>query len=646
MRTHTQSPASPKVTSNTTVAQKLGGLVAVCLLIGCDSKTAPYGSDEKEILAYLDKLGAETKSDGKSKEEVLAIREQVIRMKALLETEDAKDSIGGKLPRALSGLVSSTIAGHRIPLPDQGIWEPLGASSHLESTSLYDKEKRGFFSGADLEGMSPKDVSLFDVGPDHPAWYTLDQQPQDPVGKFKETMVTGIINALREEDDPESGLTWDADGTRRVLFMEHVYKSATSAKAEVEDVYGAEWKIKWGDEVQSEAISSRLYLMAGGRMTDLIIAGGGGPDQMIMILAEEGEYENSGDEAAKEREPETIHQLAEALHDFYGFDIAPYIHSHGTIGEDDVDSIRHILPPGGKKKYRPSELVGRKWVSFREYSLELRPKGFIHTISGSLLTDPAAKNDRVSRGLYLFSLWLSARDSKSDNSKTYFIKSPVDGPGSEMEISAHAAGLHDLGVTLGKMGAAGMINEMTTGEDFLWKSLSEKSIRSRQAFVYLPEPYTSATWADSRWMAIRIAGISDKQLSEAIAASNWPDFVQSAVFYKLAARRNRIAEMFEIPPDAKRGDALAPNFSVDLSTPEKVAEIERRYELEQGSLQGEVARRKSDNLAHEVLVDSGQIANTDNSALITQLVIQRFPAGLSDRYRRTMNLNPKAIRTK
>lgn len=48
-----------------------------------------------------------------------------------------------------------------------------------------------------------------------------------------------------------------------------------------------------------------------------------------------GEPNNSGDNSPEEREPETIHQLAEALHDFYGFDVAQYIHSHGTIGDPD-----------------------------------------------------------------------------------------------------------------------------------------------------------------------------------------------------------------------------------------------------------------------------------------------------------------------
>lgn len=614
----------------------------MCLLTGCKSNS--HGRDEKEILAYLDKVSAHAGSAGESEEETRSVREQVGRMKSLLEDEDAGSSIRQKVPRALKGMVTTTIAGHSIPLHDEGSRVPLGASSALESTSLYDEGKHGFFSRDRLAEMSPLEVSLLDVSPEHPAWYTRNEQPEDPVGKFRDTMVTGINNALREEGDLESDLKWDADSTRRVLFMEDVYKSGTSAKAEVEDVYGAEWKIKWGDEVQSEAISSRLYLMAGGRMTDLIIAGGGGPDEMVMILAKKGEYSSSGEDASEEREPENFHQLAETLHDFYGFDIAPYIHSHGTIGEDDVDSLTHILPPGGKKKYSPSELLGRKWVSFREYSLELRPKGFIQTVGGSLLTDAGAKDDRAARGLYLFSLWLSARDSKSDNSKTYFMKSPVDLPGSRMEISGHAAGLHDLGVTLGMMGAAGMINEMTTGEDFLWTNPLGKSIRSRQAFVYMPEAYTSATWSDARWMAIRIAGISDKQLREAVSASKWPDFVQEAVFYKLAARRNRIAGIFGIPPDAGRGEALAPNFFVDLSTPEKVGDTERQYELEPGSLQDEVARRKATNLAHEVLVDSGQIAASDNSALITQLVIQRFPAGLSDRCRRTLNMNPRAIR--
>ena len=157
------------------------------------------------------------------------------------------------------------------------------------------------------------------------------------------------------------------------------------------------------------------------------------------------------------------------------------------------------------------------------------------------MSDLGGSQDRAARGLYLFSLWLAARDSKDDNSKTYFLKSP----GSKSTLTGHFEGQHDLGVTLGTMGAAGRINGFRVGNDFLRMNRSG-AIVGRGTFVYKPRAFWNATWADSKWMAIRIAELSDGELRQAVAASHWPDFMQEALFYKLACRRNQIARLFGV----------------------------------------------------------------------------------------------------
>jgi hypothetical protein len=239
---------------------------------------------------------------------------------------------------------------------------------------------------------------------------------------------------------------------------------------------------------------------------------------------------------------------------------------------------------------------------------------------------------------------LAGRDSKNDNSKTYFFKTPVNEPGSKMRITSHADGQHDLGVSLGRMGAAGTINALKTGEGFLWKSLTSRSIRSRQTFVYMPESYSAATWSDARWMAMHIAGITDREIHDAVTASGWPDFMQETLRYKITDRRNRIGGMFDVDVAGSGTAIAAPNISVDLSTPESIRAAEEKYRLTPGSLQEEIDRSHKSRAVHEVLVRDGQIVDSNDSALITQLVIQKYPAGLSDRYRRMLNRNPKALR--
>ena len=82
-------------------------------------------------------------------------------------------------------------------------------------------------------------------------------------------------------------------------------------------------------------------------MTDLTFTCGGGPGQAVLILAEEGEYD-AGDKEA--RQAATAAELAEALDDFYGFDITPYIHSHGVIDGDNVESLLRNMGEGGQEK--------------------------------------------------------------------------------------------------------------------------------------------------------------------------------------------------------------------------------------------------------------------------------------------------------
>lgn len=599
--------------------------------------------DELEILNYLDRNIASASRRDTTEAERLSVNLQSERILNLLENEEAGSSKRHRIPEAMMGLVPTFTLGHRIPgPPGRHRDEVLGKrNAELESSFLYNEENKAFYTPAELAGMTAGEVARLDVSPRHPAWYSSGTRPDDCLRRFESWMRSGVTAALREDGDLPRGADWNLHSTRRVLFLNEVYKSATSAKAKTEDAYGVEWKIKWGDECQSEAVSSRLYLLAGAKMTDLVFAGGGGPDEAILILAEKGDYSRDGEDAGSERKPETLEQLAETLDEFYGFDIYPYIHSHGVINEANAGRLLKNLPDDGKSDHRRSSLMGRRWVSFKEYSVELRPKGFIRTVGGASSSDYAATEDRASRGLYLFSLWLSARDSKNDNNKSYFIKSPVAGSGSTMRIEQHFDGYHDLGVTLGSMGSAAHINAMTVGDDFLRDT--GRAIKGRQTFIYRPKAYTNATWADAKWMADRITGLSDDQLKQAISASTWPDFMKETLFYKIASRRDQISRLFGDPGNDSPPPLAAPNISIDISSPEKVRGVERRYRLAPGSLGEELAKRKAESTGREILVKDGEVVDSDDSALITLLSIQRFPSGLSDRYKRMANRNPEAL---
>ena len=598
--------------------------------------------DELEVLEYVKSRLEQASQDGSTAAERRMVNVQSERILNLIEEGEARNGRGRRIAAAIRGFVPTSTVGHRIPAyPERLRSRPIGIrQARKESSFLYDPRRKTHYAAEELALMTPDEVSRLDVSPWHTMWNPAASGGGETLSNFEAWMQQGVVAALRDDDNQAGAEGWDIRKTRRVLFMDEVYKSATSAKATTKDAYGVEWKIKWGDECQSEPVSSRLYLLAGARITDLVYAGGGGPTQNLLVLAPAGEYTREGDEAKEERKPSTVEELAEALDDFYGFDIHPYIHSHGVIDRSNVDRLLHHLPSDGDKEYRRAGLIGRRWVSFKEYSVELKPKGFIRTVSGATNSDFGATEDRAARGLYLFSLWLSARDSKDDNSKSYFVKQP-DGGGSKMKIVEHYDGYHDLGVSLGSMGSAAHLNGMMIGDDFLRRA--GKVIKGRQTFIYRPRAYTNATWSDAKWMADRIAGLTDEQLRGAIASSTWPDFMKETMFFKIAARRDQIANLFRDQGAPPRERIAPPNFAVDLSSPDKVREVERRYRLSPGSLAEELASRGGAAAGTEILVKEGEIMDSRDSALITQLSIQHYPSGLADRYKRMANRNPEAL---
>jgi len=595
-----------------------------------------------ELVDYAESSLQKTRGSNPEPGEILSVNVKVERI--LNEVDNAgEERRNDDLFDATSNFIYTALFGHSLPaLSEVEQKRPLGKrAAELEAGFLYNVETRRFYSAPELAALTPEQVSQLDVSHGHPAWYRGEVQARLRSGRlesFENWLQSGVTGLLHREGDLPTGKNWDMAGARRVLFMDEVYKSATSPKAKTEDVYGVEWKIKWGDEVQSEAVSSRLYLLAGGKMTDLVFVGEPGPQGMTLILSEAGEYEDERAEEGAEREPETVQQLVKTLDDFYGFDVVPYIHSHGIITDENVDSLLRLLPPDGKQKYRRAELIGRHWVSFREYLLELRPDGFVRRESGSRMSDFAATQDRAARGLYLLSLWMSNRDVKDDNNKAYFIKRATDG-----SIIDYREGHHDLGVTLGAMGASAEINAMQTGDEFMDYGMLRRNFRFRQTYIYKPDALKQATWADCKWMARRITGVSVAEIREAVAASRWPDFMQMALVYKLVDRRNRIAEMYGLADtlDVRRFEA--PSLAVDLSDSVQIAATERRYGLEDGSLSAELATMGVGPGYSETLLYQGRVADSGSSAVIRQLTRQQHPAGLSDRYRRLLDTPPENL---
>lgn len=607
-----------------------------------DDDTEDEAKERLELVRYVgQQLKAVMKDTSVIDGKRLEINSYAERILQTVE-EPVESAYLPKAGKLFRNLLVGAIVGQRAPgISDRKKMQPMGEKrANRESAYLFDRHRGVFYSYEELSLMSPLEVAELDISPTHPIWQSRTEfadKGEHAVASFEAEMIRGITAALKEEGVLGSGETYRPHLARRVLFLDEVYRSATSAKAKAEDGFGMEWKLKWGDETAVEPVSSRLYLNAGGRMTDLTFSGGSGPSDLILVLRDPSKSEDDDED---ERHSATLDELVTAIDDFYGFDLNPYIHSSGQITSENVESLLRNLPKGSKKKYLKNQMIGRHWVAFRECGLELKPGDSILRYDGARTSDLVAAHDRATRGLYVFNMWISNPDAKDGNSKSFFIREPTS---SGLEIVGYREGQHDMGLSLGSLWASGHVNRFDTGKQFAHRGLFG-AIRFRQPLLFRSEAWDAMTWSDGRWMAQCLADISETQIRDSVAASGWPDFMQEALVYKLRDRQLRLSTLYgiEVSDDAIQ----PPNLSISLGTAAEIRSAEEKYSLPPGSLQAEVEESLSfarhPNYRENLIVE-GQVVPCEKSALIRVLTRQRYPSGLSDRYERFLKTGPKCL---
>ncbi|MEM7146900.1 MAG: hypothetical protein AAF591_17350 [Verrucomicrobiota bacterium] len=547
-----------------------------------------------------------------------------------------EDPVQGELAPPFYDLFANVVIGgmfgHDVPAPKKD--RPIGQSqAKRESPFLYEPGRTDYFSVDELAVMTPEQVSLLDISPDHPNWYDRNSWAKirhDPLAHFEKFIEDGLDRTLHEHSTVSAAATYDMQTAQKVLFLDYIFKAATTPKGQVQDAYGGLWKIKWGPEASIASVTWQLYILAGARITNVILTNGTGPAAMTLVLANPAEAATKKS-SSKIAYPATVEEFKATIEDFYKFDITPYIHSSGTITHANINSVLRNLPPGGKTEFRKNNLIGRNWIAFKESSIELNTDGFIRRSDGLRLSDNLASHDRVERGSFLFDMWVGNRDVKDANSDTFF---PMTGPG---HVTNHYQGRSDQGLTLGSLFAAGDVNLFDVDETFAKRGLFGEN-RFYVSILFEPEAYDTLTWSDAKWMARHIADISDADIRKAVTGSEWPDFAQEALAYRLINRRDQIAMLFDL------GDGPtipAPSLVIALGTPEEITAAEQRYNLPPGSVAAELATMKTGPGYSEAILNNGVIMSGTKSALVRALTKHAYPSGLASRY--SMGKPPKAL---
>jgi hypothetical protein len=532
--------------------------------------------------------------------------------------------------------------------PPKALNSPIGLHrAKKESHFLVESNSaERFVSLTSLASMTTLQIASLDVSESHPNWYSRKTMSQktNSWADLENWVNTGVTARLQKEGIVNTDAGYDLNQARRVLIISEIKSSATSPKISARDIYGLKWKVKWGNEVQSEPIANRLFVKLGAKNADLVYANEPGVKGLVLVLA-------SPDEPHQDSENDcerivSVDQLKQCLlSSSYNFNIQPYILTSGTLNRGNEDIVLEQMEPGLRNKLR-----GRQYLTFRESGVEFSGSKVMKRggpAAGSLV---GADRDRVGRGLLLFNSWIKNIDAKDENNRGAILK---DFNGKK---AVYVETQHDLGASLGVSKGIeyfpAMINALETDflevqseNEFGWADPNQ-FVKISGQLLYKPRAWERSTHADLLWMARQISQLSIKDIEEAVRSNQWPDFMVEAMTYRLVARRNQIAKVY--------GTAVidgsswkAPSRFVDLTTPQKRSAVAARYGLSQTLLDQALNRaRLLDAAGMSTYVDvparSGTVTPCNSSLLVNLLEATVNPSGLSRRATRTRDDIPLA----
>lgn len=186
-----------------------------------------------------------------------------------------------------------------------------------------------------------------------------------------------------------------------------------------------------------------------------------------------------------------------------------------------------------------------EYLVFRAAGIELKPEEFrrIGPYSNGLIQDSAIARDmREARGLFLFNVWVANTDLKDAENNKVVMRAGPDGDW-RLYMSQQDTG-NALGLILAEKVDAFPWDAIETSP---W-SRAFGAMRGRIELNYFALQqtglYRTATHADHRWMARRIARLSRQQIADAVALGRFPGGVGALYVEKLASRRNQLVEAF------------------------------------------------------------------------------------------------------
>ncbi len=300
-----------------------------------------------------------------------------------------------------------------------------------------------------------------------------------------------------------------------VLFKSLSYSGSAPKIRTFDTDYNNEWSLKWGDEVHTDVVGSRIFSALGYDTDHPYFYQ---QDKLILVFEPSRKIHNE-------------QQLCDSLKKIYNFDLKPFISKTGL-----VDSSM------AKKNKNLQHFIGFQYVCFVKCAVEGRPDRVkrLGSFCPNLFNNP---NRRELRASLLANIWIDNWDTREENT----MLSQVHRGKYVYQISAVFS---DLGSSMG-VKVSPVHGDFKTGlvNAFDWEAarVHRGKIRFTCQMNEFALPYQNVQYEDLYWMATKIALFDEKMLRAILKESGWPKPIQELYFHKLASRRSSILQAFDIP---------------------------------------------------------------------------------------------------
>lgn len=300
-----------------------------------------------------------------------------------------------------------------------------------------------------------------------------------------------------------------------VLFKDLSY-SGSAPKINTYDLdLDNEWNLKWGDEVHTDVVGSRIFASLGFDVDHPYFYG---KNKLTLVFEDHSEIKN-------------VNELASKIKTNYGIDISPFISSFGVITEEMTKSTKDL-----------KNFVGQQYARFFKCAVEARPDR-VKRLGSFLPYEEINAHRKDLKGVLLAHLFIGNWDTKESNT----LLTTVHDGNYNYRISAVFS---DLGAGMG-IKRNFLVQDFKFGlvNEFSWEVVSIKNnkIRVHDEINEILPAYKNAGYEDLYWMATQIALIDEFNLRKMVRKAHWPEPIEELYVHKLASRRASILTAFNIP---------------------------------------------------------------------------------------------------